>query len=86
MTNDEILAFMQRVISRISMNPSVLWGLDDHLLEQGIFDSLGFVQFFIELKRTYGIAVPRTAEDVAHLTSVRQIMNHITEHANAGDP
>lgn len=83
---DAYAALRQAVIDWLDDNyhfgdAATLVGDDDlSFLENGILDSLGFVNLVLHLERSYGIRIDRKALSRANFDSLRKIANYVARH------
>ena len=62
-------------------------GSDDRsFLENGILDSLGFVQLIVHLENTYQIKIERKQLTRANFDSLGKIVAHVTGHRDYRGP
>jgi acyl carrier protein len=64
-----------------------LIGSDERsFLENGILDSLGFVQLIVHLENTYHIKLERKQLTRANFDSLRKIITHVSGHRDYRGP
>ena len=58
----------------------LIGGDDRSFLENGILDSLGFVQLILHLENTYGIKIERKLLTRENFDSLRKIVTYVSTH------